>query len=184
MKILRQIKNHCNQNSTGKCNILLSSTGKFLGSFHLERGHFIKVDIFSSQLEIQIYKICLLDFIFPKRYNLVFEPENMNSLNTDFRLNFYDFINNFEVYFSRLKQINKWIPPEKHLLELRTCLIFDQQTLSDSEKVVLPRLSSPISVIELYESVPLTEDEITLALVTLRKKNYLMIRKKSVENIF
>jgi hypothetical protein len=162
---------------TGKVNILDEENSKHLGAVYIFEGEIFDVNYNEVNGLKAFYNLCIdeFDHVFELKY--IVEPELVNKEQiikypfSVLKRKAAEIVTNFKEYRAQR-------PPKNLKLMVEPTFINAGEEINEEEYSLLCTLSDYNLVEDLYKHSPLLDYEITMALVSLRKKNALRVIKK------
>lgn len=173
-KIINLIEEQIAVGFTGKLNLLSNFNRQYLGHILFKNGELVQSS-FNKSLGLKAFFKIILEESFGNKFNLVLEPELVDDKE---RMIHHPFPTLKKKFSDLIKEHNdslKYRPPENIKILIDPEFIEDSLPVSQEEFEVLKALTEWSSPKDLYEHCPLLEHEITMALVSLRKKEGLKI---------
>jgi hypothetical protein len=165
---------------TGKVNVLDEASSKLLGSVYLYEGEVFDTEYNQVMGMKAFFNLCIDEFDQDIKIKYVVEPELVNRE----RLIKYPFSvlkRKAAETITTYKEHSAQRPPKNLKLMVEPSFMKSDEEVSDIEYNLLCTLSDYNLVEDLYRNSPMLDYEITMALVSLRKKNALkVIKKKAV----
>lgn len=160
---------------TGKVNVLLQSTGQFLGVIYQSEGVIVGAQFLQYVEKKALFKMIFEDVDSHNKYKFVVEPEVISEDKHTFKLHFEDLKKEAEAYYSRYQASTKLRPAPNLKLVIAPEIIVNNLALSPNEYDVLSILAEWCTVSDIYKYSKLMEFEVTDALVSLRKKRAIKV---------
>lgn len=173
-KLLELIQDQSVIQFTGRLNLLCKQTNQLLGVIVLKEGQPIFTK-FKSSLGYKGYLYAVVDDPDLEKMNVVVEPEVVDDvpINIGFSAKILD-----QKVLEEAQQLerSRALRPPGHLrMKLRTEFLMAGEKISEIEFDLMCLLTKPIKVETLYAESPLLEHDITMGLVSLRKKKALLV---------
>jgi hypothetical protein len=151
------------------------NSSQFKGEVLVQNG-----DIYGCNYNGSIGKKALLnlaydDFAEVVSFSYVVEPEVINQEKIQFELKVSDFEEEFRQVYEKIESCKKLKPPPNKRLLVNPDFICRGDNISASEFDVMCTISDFGKVSDIYKNSPLLEFEVTLSLVSLRKKGALKV---------
>lgn len=159
---------------TGKVHILASFNRQFLGHILFKNGEVIQV-IFNRMKGIKAFYHLIIQEHSLQSYDYIVEPEVVEEKERQIHYPFAVIRNRLKDVINQYKDSLKLRPPENIKILVDAEFLDDSLSVSPQEFEVLSTLSEWNTPNDLYQHCPLLDHEITLALVSLRKKGALKI---------
>jgi hypothetical protein len=164
---------------TGKVNILEEGTSKHLGSVFVFEGEIYDVDYNEISGLKAFYNLCIDEFDHVMELKYIVEPELVNREQiikypfSVLKRKAAEIVTNFKEYKAQR-------PPKNLKLMVEPSFLNEGENIDEVEYSLLCTMSDFNLVEDLYKHSPLLDYEITMALVSLRKKNALRVIKKRI----
>ncbi len=162
---------------TGRVNVLKKGNNQYLGRLLLKDGKIISCEYDKVGGLKSFYNLIVdeekLDIHF------IIEPEVVNSSdrNLDENISFPELKEKLNLYLAEYKKSLKLKPPPDLKLSINPNFLKKGEEISAKEFDILCVISDYSRAEDIYRSANLADFEITNALVTLRKKNALLVLK-------
>jgi hypothetical protein len=160
---------------TGKVNVLLQSTGQFLGVIYQSEGQIVGAEFAQYTDKKALFKMIFEDVDGHNKYKFVVEPEVVSPDKHTFLVTFEDLKKDAETHYSRYQATTKLRPAPNLKLVIDPEIIVNNLALSPNEYDVLSILAEWCTVSDIYKYSKLMEFEVTDALVNLRKKRAIKV---------
>lgn len=168
-KLMELIEEQVAVEFTGKINILRKHNKQFQGQIFFKDGSIVQTS-YEKKKGIKACYQLLIDEYRGENFNFVIEPEVVTDDEIETEIDFSQLREDFPKILEDYQQSLKLRPPEHIKLIIDPEILEDSLPLSLNEFEVLKTLTDVSSIKELYEKCQLLEHEVTLALVSLRKK--------------
>lgn len=174
LKVMSLIEEQVALMFTGKVNILANFNRQFLGHILFKNGEMIQVS-FENHLGLKAFYHLVLQEAALQSYEYVVEPELIDENNRQIHYSFGVIKNRMNDILKLHQSSLKFRPP--HHVKILPDAEFLEDTLpvSPEEFEVLKTLTNWNDPFNIYQHCPLLDHEITMALVSLRKKGALKI---------
>lgn len=159
---------------TGKVNILASFNRQFLGHILFKDGEMIQVTFNGLKGLKAFYNLMIQEYSL-QSFDLVVEPELVDDKERQIHYPFAVIRNKLTDVIRSHKEALKLRPPENIKIIVDAEFVDDSLPVSSQEYEVLSTLTEWNTPADLYQHCPLLDHEITLSLVSLRKKGALKI---------
>ena len=159
---------------TGKVNILASFNRQFLGHILFKNGEVIQV-IFNNHKGLKAFYQLMIQEYSLQSFNYVVEPEIVDEKDRQIHYPFAVIKNRMSDILRLHKESLRLRPPENVKILIDAEFIDDTLPVTPEEFSVLETLTEWNNAYDIYQNCDLLDHEITLALVSLRKKGALKI---------
>ena len=159
---------------TGKVNILATFNRQFLGHVLFKNGEVIQVTFEGFQGMKAFYQLIIQEYSL-QSFDYVVEPELVDEKQRQIHYPFAVIKNKMQDVIRLYKESLKLRPPENVKILVDSEFMDDSLPVTPQEFDVLLTLTEWNSPFEVYKNCQLLDHEITLALVSLRKKGALKI---------
>jgi hypothetical protein len=173
-RVLNVVEEQIAVQFTGKVNILSTFNRQFLGHILFKNGDVIHVTFDGSKGLKAFYSLIIQEFTL-KSFDYVVEPELVEDKDRQIHYPFSVIKNKIGDVLKKYRESLKLRPPEKVKILIDAEFIEDTLPVTPEEFDVLKTLSDFNNPSEIYEHCELLEHEVTMALVSLRKKGALKI---------
>ncbi len=173
-KIISLIEEQVAVGFTGKLNFLSIYNRQYLGHILFKNGELIQATFHKSMGKKALFQIILEEEIGHK-FNLVLEPELVDEKERFIHRPFSELKLKFADLLREHRESLKYRPPENIKIIIDAEFLEDSLAVTPEEFEVLKTLTEWSTPKELYEHCQLLEHEITMALVSLRKKEGLKV---------
>ncbi|MDC1174437.1 hypothetical protein OAT67_03535 [Bacteriovoracaceae bacterium] len=177
MSLVNTIKDQVTFGFTGKINILTKESGQYLGAVYLLDGQIVNCHYKDGSGRHSLFKVVFEDIDDDGLLKFIAEPEIINEGDILFQLSFNEFKTSAESEYNKFKSSTKLRPPADLKILIKSDFILEGDHISIREFDVLSLISDYNKVSEVYENSPLSENDITTILVSLRKMNALRVIK-------
>ncbi len=160
---------------TGKINVLLQSTGQFLGVIYQSEGVIVGAEFSHYTEKKALFKMIFEDVDGHNKYKFVVEPEVVALDKQTFTVGFDELKKEAEAHYSRYQASTKLKPAPSLKLVIDPQIIVNGLALSPNEYDILSILAEWCTVSDIYKYSKLMEFEVTDALVSLRKKRAIKV---------
>ncbi len=174
MGLIEVIKEQTDFGFTGKINIL-SKNSQYLGAIFLKDGIIVNASYESQTGERSLKKAIFEDLESRDQFKFVVEPEIVADEKIIFELSFEKLNEQVAKEYSQYQQVKKLKPPVNLDLIISPEIITNEFEITATEFRVLEVISEFSKVADIYANCNLLENEITLALVELRKKRAIRV---------
>lgn len=169
MALLKTIKDQAALGFCGRINLLVKGSQEFVGAVLINEENIIDCQYQGQNPEIAILKLISLDLDSDK-YVVISEPELVESGGHDLNWKVQDLEPKIRSFYESLKRSEKLKPPGDINLIINSKFLAEGAEISYREFVVMGIMTEYSKVSEIYRKCELSEPEVTLALVDLRKK--------------
>ncbi len=159
---------------TGKLNFLSHFNRQYLGHILFKNGEVVQASFNKSNGMKALFQIILQEEV-GNKFNLVLEPELVDEKENTIHKPFSELKLMFTDLLSAHRESIKFRPPENIKIVIDAEFLEDSLPVTPQEFEVLKTLTEWSSPKDLYENCQLFEHEITMALVSLRKKEGLKV---------
>lgn len=159
---------------TGKVNILATFNRQFLGHVLFKNGEVIQVTFEGFQGMKAFYQLIIQEYSL-QSFDYVVEPELVDEKQRQIHYPFAVIKNKMQDVIRLYKESLKLRPPENVKILVDSEFMDDSLPVTPQEFDVLLTLTEWNSPFDVYKNCQLLDHEITLALVSLRKKGALKI---------
>jgi hypothetical protein len=173
-RVLNTIEEQMAVQFTGKVNILATFNRQFLGHILFKNGEVIQVRFNGLQGLKAFYHLIIQEYSL-QSFAYVVEPELVDEKERQIHYPFAVIRNKLNDVIQKYKESLKFRPPDNIKILLDAEFLEDSLPVSIQEFEVLSALTEWNTPFDLYQQCPLLDHEITLALVSLRKKGALKI---------
>jgi hypothetical protein len=173
-KIINLIDEQVALGFTGKLNFLSNYNRQYLGHVLFKNGDLIQASLNKSRGLKALFQMILEEEV-GNKFNLVLEPELVEEKERAIYYPFSELKFKFVDLLHAHRESLKYRPPENIKIVIDAEFLEDSLPVTPEEFEVLKTLTEWSSPKELYEHCQLFEHEITMALVSLRKKEGLKV---------
>ena len=173
-KVLGVIEEQISVEFTGKVNILSSFNRQFLGHILFVNGEVIQVVFNRSKGLKAFYQLIIQEYSL-QSFDYVVEPELVDEKERQIHYPFGVIKNKMTDILKQYRGSMKMRPPENIKILIDSEFIEDSLPVTPEEFEVLKSLSEWNNPHDLYQHCELLDHEITIGLVSLRKKGALKI---------
>lgn len=173
-KLLGVIEEQISVEFTGKVNILASFNRQFLGNFLFKNGEIIQVSFDHYKGMKAFYHLMIQEYSL-QSFDYVVEPELVEEKERQIHYPYSILKKKLANMLKEYKTSLRLKPPENIKIILEVDFLQNQTTVTPNEFEVMVALTEWNTPFNLYQKSPLLDHEITLALVSLRKKGALKI---------
>lgn len=173
-KVMGVIEEQIAVGFTGKVNILASFNRQFLGHLLFKNGEIIQVIFHNFKGLKAFYQLMIQEFSL-QSFDYVVEPELVDEKERQIHYPFAVLKNKLAGVIKLYRESLKLRPPENVKILVDPEFIEDTLPVTPAEYDVLSALTEWNNPFDLYQHCGLLDHEITLALVSLRKKGALKI---------
>ena len=173
-KLLNVIEEQVAVQFTGKVNVLASFNRQFLGQIYFKNGDIIQVT-FHQQKGLKAFYQILVDEYTLQSFEYVVEPELVDESERKIHYPYAVLKNKLGDVLKLYRESLKLRPPDNIKIILDAEFLEDSLEVTPQEYDVLMNLTDWNNPQDLYQHCELLDHEITLALVSLRKKGALKI---------
>lgn len=173
-KILETIEEQIAVQFTGKVNVLSTFNRQYLGHLLFKDGELFQV-VFHNQRGLKaFYQLIIQEFTLHS-FNYVVEPEVVSLTERQIHYPYTVMKNKMTEVIKLYRDSLKFRPPENVKILIDAEFMDDTLGVTPDEFVVLEVLTEWNKPFDIYQHCSLLDHEITMALVSLRKKNALKI---------
>lgn len=173
-KILETIEEQIAVQFTGKVNVLSSINRQYLGHLLFKNGELYQV-VFQTHRGLKaFYQLIIQEFTL-QSFNYVVEPEVVEDKERQIHYPFVVIKNKMSEVIKNYRDSLKFRPPENVKIIIDSEFMDDMLPVTPNEFVVLEVLTEWNTPYDIYQHCSLLDHEITMALVSLRKKSALKI---------
>lgn len=173
-KIIDTIEEQLSVQFTGKVNILSTFNRQYLGHILFKNGEIYQV-IFQQHKALKaFYQVIIQEFSL-QSFNYVVEPEVVEEKERQIHYPYAVMKNKMADVIKSYQESLKFRPPENVKILIDAGFIDDTFPVTPQEFEVLEILTEWNSPFDIYQHCQLLDHEITMALVSLRKKSALKI---------
>lgn len=173
-KVMGVIEEQISVEFTGKVNILASFNRQFLGHLLFKNGQIVQV-IFQNFKGLKAFYQLLIQEYSLQSFDYVVEPELVDEKDRQIHYPYAVLKNKLADVLKLYRESLKLRPPENVKILVDAEFIEDSLPVTPQEYDVLEALTEWSSPFDIYQNCHLLDHEITLALVSLRKKGALKI---------
>lgn len=173
-KVMGVIEEQVAVRFTGKVNILSTFNRQFLGHVLFKNGDVIQVTFNGKKGLKAFYHLIVQEFSL-KAFDYVVEPELVEDKERQIHYPFSVIKNKLQDVLQKFQESAKFRPPENVKILIDAEFIEDTLPVTVDEFEVLKTLSDFNTPKDVYKNCDLLDHEITLSLVSLRKKGALKI---------
>ncbi len=177
MNLLNIIEEHSIVQFSGRVNVLLKKNKQFVGAILVENGVVVSANYSGRNGKRALYAL-LIETENNSDFLLVSEPEVIDSTHEVFRIK----IENIKKELSELKEkygkSKELRPPDNIKMVVNPGFINSGVNINKHEFEVLKLISDYNKVEDIYKRLPYYEFEITNFLVSLKKKNAILINNQ------
>lgn len=174
LKILSIIEEQISVEFTGKVNVLSLYNRQFLGHLIFKDGEILQVSFQGQKGLKAFYQILIQEFSLTP-YEYVVEPEVVDEKERQIHYPYAVLKNKLQEVLKLYKESLKLRPPDNVKILSEASFLTSHEAVSPEEFEVLMTLTEWSNPNDVYRQCPLLDHEITLALVSLRKKGALKI---------
>jgi hypothetical protein len=160
---------------TGKVNVLLQTTGQFLGVIYQCEGVIVGAQFLQFTDKKALFKMIFEDVDSLDKYKFVVEPEVIAEDKYSFKISFEDLKKEAEAHYAHYRASTKLKPAPNLKLVIAPEIIVNNLPLTPNEYDILSILAEWCTVSDIYKYSKLMEFEVTDALVSLRKKRAIKV---------
>ncbi len=158
----------------GKINILDANSKQFLGSVYLKDGAVWNVTYGNNEGQKALFRL-YVDESSKKPISYIVEPELLDKINQNIHYPFSVLKKKLSEKYEEYKLSEKQRPPNSLKLLIKEGFIADGPSVTSEEFETLCVISDYNLVKDIYTHCPLLDHEITMALISLRKKGALKV---------
>lgn len=173
-KVMEVIEEQISVQFTGKVNILSSFNRQFFGHILFKDGDVIQVS-FQNNKGLKGFYQLIVDEYALHSFDYVVEPELVDEKDRQIHYPFSVIKTKLADVLKQYRESLKLKPPENVKILIDAGFIEDTIAVNPEEFEVLKVLTEWSNPSEIYQNCPLLDHEITISLVSLRKKGALKI---------
>jgi hypothetical protein len=173
-KVMDVIEEQQSVRFTGKVNVLAAFNRQFLGHILFKDGEIIQVTFNGKKGLKAFYNIIIQEYTL-QAFDYVVEPELVEEKDRQIHYPFNVIKNKMSEVLKLYRESLKFKPPENVKILIDAEFLEDTLPVTPEEFDVLKCLSDWNTPYDLYQNCDLLDHEITLSLVSLRKKGALKI---------
>lgn len=174
LRIIAVIEEQIAVRFTGKVNVLSTFNRQYLGQVLFKDGELIQV-LFNQQSGLKgFYHLVIQEFSLQK-FDYVVEPEIVDEKERQIHIPYSMMKNKMAEALKNYRDSLKFRPPENVKILVDVEFMSDTLDVTPQEFQVLETLTEWHKPHDIYQHCPLLDYEITMALVSLRKKEALKI---------
>lgn len=174
LRIIAVIEEQVAVGFTGKINVLARFNRQYLGHILFKNGEIIQTYFQGVQGLKAFYKLAVEEFSL-NAFDYVVEPEVVDEKDRHIHYPYGILKNKMEEVLNLYQSSLKLRPPQGVKILIQSEIIKDQTPVTPEEFEVMSTLSDWNTSDDVYQHCSLLDHEITLALVSLRKKGALKI---------
>lgn len=174
MKIISAIEEQIAVQFTGKVNVLSTFNSQYLGHVLFRNGEILQV-IFQSQRGLKAFYQLIIQEYSLQSFNYVIEPEVVEEKERQIHYPYAVIRNKMADVIKQYRDSLRFRPPENVKILIDAEFLDDNLPVTPQEFSVLETLTEWNTPYDIYQHCALLDHEITMALVSLRKKNALKI---------
>jgi hypothetical protein len=174
LKILSIIEEQIAVQFTGKVNVLSVVNRQYLGHVLFKDGEILQVFFRGQESLKAFYQLLIQDFNL-QPFDYVVEPEVVEESARKIHYPYSVLKKKLNAVLKDYQNSLKFRPPENVKIIADATFLSGTEAISPEEFEVLSILTEYNSVFDIYRHCPLLDHEITMALVSLRKKSALKI---------
>jgi hypothetical protein len=173
-KVINTIEEQIAVQFTGKVNVLARFNRQFLGHILFKNGDLVQV-MFNGQIGVKAFYHLIIQEYSLQSFDYIVEPELVDDKDRKIHYPYAVLKNKLANIISEYSASLKLRPPENIRILIDSEFLEDNIPVTPEEFDVLSTLSEWNSPSDLYKYCPLLDHEITMSLVSLRKKGALKI---------
>jgi len=174
LKIINIVEEQIAVEFTGKINILSSFNRQYLGHILFLNGELLQV-IFNQSKGLKAFYLLLIQEYALNSFNYVIEPEVVEEAERQIHYPYAVIKGKMANIVKQYQDSLKFRPPENVKIIIDAEFMDDIMPVTPQEYEVMLTLTEWNSPFDIYQHCSLLDHEITIALVSLRKKNALKI---------
>lgn len=160
---------------TGKINLLSTQTGQFLGVIYQQEGFIVGGTLKELSGKKALLRMIFDDVDSTTDFKFVVEPEVLSSEHITFKMTFEEIKKEAQTHYEQYLQAKKLRPPENVRLVIDPEIIVSKDEITAVEFDTLSLMTEWSRVSDIYKYSKLMDYEITMALVSLRKKRAIKV---------
>lgn len=174
LQLLNTIEEQIAVQFTGKVNVLSNFNRQYLGHLLFKNGEIYQV-VFQAQKGLKAFYQLIIQEFSLQSFTYVVEPEVVEEKERQIHYPYAVIKNKMTDVIKQYRDSLKYRPPENVKILIDSDFMDDTLLVTPQEFDVLETLTEWSSPFDIYQHCPLLDHEITMALVSLRKKSALKI---------
>lgn len=174
LKIITTIEEQVAVQFTGKVNVLSKFNRQYLGHLLFKNGEILQV-VFQTHRGLKAFYQLIIQEYSLQSFNYVVEPEVVEEKERQIHYPYAVIRNKMADVIKQYRDSLRFRPPENVKILIDAEFLDDNLPVSPQEYSVLETLTEWNTPYDIYQHCALLDHEITMALVSLRKKNALKI---------
>jgi hypothetical protein len=174
MKIISAIEEQIAVQFTGKVNVLSTFNRQYLGHVLFRNGEILQV-VFQSHRGLKAFYQLIIQEYSLQSFNYIVEPEVVEENERQIHYPYAVIRNKMADVIKQYRDSLRFRPPENVKILIDAEFLDDNLPVTPQEFSVLETLTEWNTPFDIYQHCSLLDHEITMALVSLRKKNALKI---------
>ena len=173
--LIEVLKEQASFGFTGKVNLLSKDTDQFLGVIYLQEGIMVGAAMNELRGKKALLRMVFDDVDGNQNFKFIVEPEILDESVLTMRLKFEEIRKLAQEHYGQYQESKK-LRPAPHLnLVIDPTVVVSKDELSPEEFDVLSTLTEWSKVSDIYKYSKLMDYELTMALVSLRKKKAIKV---------
>ncbi len=152
-----------------------NDSGQLKGEVLVHSGDIVGCNYNGSSGKKALLNLAYEDFAEVAEFNYTVEPEVISQDKIQFESTLTDFEDSFREVYEKIKSSKKLKPPPGKRLVINSDFVCRGDKISATEFDILCTISDFGKVADIYKNSPLLDFEVTLGLVSLRKKGALKV---------
>ncbi|MFT6068691.1 MAG: hypothetical protein ACJAT2_003514 [Bacteriovoracaceae bacterium] len=152
-----------------------NDSGQLKGEVLVHNGDIVGCNYNGSSGKKALLNLAYEDFAELVKFSYIVEPEVIGQEKVQFEFALGDFENTFREVYEKIESSKKLKPPPGKRLIINPDFVCRGDKISASEFDILCTISDFGKVADIYKNSPLLDFEVTLGLVSLRKKGALKV---------
>lgn len=152
-----------------------NDSGQLIGEILVQNGDLVGCNYNGSTGKKALLNLAYEDFAELVKFSYVVEPELISQDKIQFESSLNDFEDTFREVYQKIESSKKFRPPPTKRLLINPDFVCRGDKISSTEFDILCTISDFGKVSEIYKNSTLLDFEVTLGLVSLRKKGALKV---------
>lgn len=164
---------------TGRINVLLKENNQHIGVVWQKNGDLVHAEYHGIKGKRALFNLVFDDIDKRKDLKFIVEPELIPNEALNFHYTYSEFHKKMEMRFKQYKEFKKYRPPDNLNLYVNAKFMEDIHgySIGPEEFDVLCLVIDYSKVLDIFKNSMLYDYQITRALVSLRRKNALIVKK-------